>query len=159
MKTAIDFGFLNPREPSRALRRSGFTLMELLVTVMVLTIGCLVALRMQTSSIKVATLADNITAATFMAESEMERLKTLSAAEISAEGEHGPVVEKGLDRLGAPCLPGEASCVDHIFTRTVTHHPGQPTKLSHQVEITVAWFDNSGPHSVVYSGVATNLSF
>ncbi|MDR1658135.1 MAG: prepilin-type N-terminal cleavage/methylation domain-containing protein [Deltaproteobacteria bacterium] len=137
--------------------RTGFTLIELLITVAVLSIGCFAAIRMQATSLKSSNLADNITAATFLAEGEMERLKALSFVELTNETELSTVVVNKLNRLGQTCTTG--ACSNHIFTRTVNYYPSTPTTLSHQVEISVAWTDNTGPHSVLYSAAITSLSF
>jgi prepilin-type N-terminal cleavage/methylation domain-containing protein len=136
---------------------SGFTLVELLITVAVLSIGCLTAIQMQANSLRSSNLADNITVATFLAEAEMERLKALPFPKLTVEAESGESVTTGLNRLGQVCVP--PACSGHIFSRTVTYYPYTPTSRSHQVEITVNWTDNTGRHSVFYSGAITTLAF
>ena len=140
--------------------KTGFTLVELLVTVLVLTIGCLAAIQMQAASLKGTNLADNLTSATFLAEAEMERLKSLDASEMAIEAEAGTVTRTGLDRLGRSCVPvGPETCSNHMYTMTVEYFPKLPTSLSTQVDITVAWTDNNGHRTVRYSGAMTYLTF
>ncbi|MDR1656110.1 MAG: prepilin-type N-terminal cleavage/methylation domain-containing protein [Deltaproteobacteria bacterium] len=137
--------------------RWGFTLVELLVTVVVLTIGCLAAIRLQATSLKSSNLADHIMVATFLAEGEMERLKALTFPQLTVEAAKGQMVEAGLNRLGQPCRA--ELCSGHIFTRTVNYYQAIPTSLSYQVEIIIDWTDNTGPQRVLHSAAITSLSF
>jgi prepilin-type N-terminal cleavage/methylation domain-containing protein len=143
-----------------ALKR-GFTLLEVLVTVAVLSLGCLAALQMQGYSLRGSTMADNMTAATFLAEAEMERLKSLSRSDLDQEADGGTRVTGDLDRLGEVCPPAPAVCDPgvHSFTRTTRYFPETPTSLSHHVEVGVAWVDNSGGHEVILSAIVTSLTF
>ena len=140
--------------------RKGFTLVEILITMAVLSIGCLAVLRMQTASLRGGIIADNLTSATFLAEAEMERLKSLDSAQMAQEVSAGTVTVNGLDRLGRVCSPATpAECSNNIYTMPVEYFEKLPTSMSCQVDITVAWSDTTGPHSVRYSGAMTYLSF
>ncbi|MDR1085888.1 MAG: prepilin-type N-terminal cleavage/methylation domain-containing protein [Deltaproteobacteria bacterium] len=136
----------------------GFTLVEILVTVFVLAFGCLAASKMLTISLKGFSYADNITVATFLAESELERLRALTFAELTYEATHTPVVvTNNINRLGQVCTP--PGCDSFIFSRTVSFFPKTPTSFSHQIEIAVSWLDRIGRQEITYSGVVTSFSF
>jgi prepilin-type N-terminal cleavage/methylation domain-containing protein len=142
-----------------AERKRGFTLVELMITIAVLTLGILVAIQVQTSSLMGSNVADNLTAATFLAEAEMERLKSLSFSELTLETENESVTTTGLNRLGLTDCQEPAECSNYIFDRTVNYFAQVPTSLSHQVEISVTWQDSAGKHTVLYSGAISSLSF
>jgi prepilin-type N-terminal cleavage/methylation domain-containing protein len=137
----------------------GFTLIEILVTVFVLAFGCLAASKMLAISLKGFNYADNITVATFLAESEMERLRALNFADLTYEATHNSEVVTGnINRLGQVCTP--PGCGDSFnFSRTVRFYPDVPTSFSHQIEIEVSWLDRIGRQKVTYSGVVTSFSF
>jgi prepilin-type N-terminal cleavage/methylation domain-containing protein len=143
----------------RGSQKSGFTLVELLITICVLAFGCLAAIQMQSASMRGTNFSDNLTAAIFLAESELERLKALSFTKLEEEGEVGTIVQPDLNRLGEICPTAPVSCSQYPFTRTVNYFPSTPTSFSYQVEVEVTWRDNSGPHSVYYSGAVTSYVF
>jgi hypothetical protein len=134
-------------------------MVELLITILVLTLGCLAVVRLHVNALKSAHLADNITAATFLAEAELERLKSLSQATLQTESSSGTITSTGLDRLGRTCTGVGLACSNYIFNRTVSFHPRVPTTLSHQVEVVIDWRDSAGPHSVVHWAALTALAF
>jgi prepilin-type N-terminal cleavage/methylation domain-containing protein len=137
---------------------SGFTLVEVLITVVVLAVGCLAASRLLVVSLKGFNLADNMTAAVFLAEAEMERLKSLPHSKMTYDAEHTPVVvTNNLNRLGQTCTP--PNCQGYIFNRTVSYFRNAPTTFSNHVEIVVDWTDSNGPHNILYTGAITTLSF
>jgi prepilin-type N-terminal cleavage/methylation domain-containing protein len=138
--------------------RRGFTLVELIITVCVLSFGCLAVLQMQSASMRGSNLADNLTAATFLAESEMERLKSLPFTDLTLEANLGTVTTENLNRMGEVCLT-PPNCPNYHFTRTINYYSNTPTSFSHQVEIEVSWRDNTGAHSVFYSGAITSYIF
>ncbi|MDR2367398.1 MAG: hypothetical protein LBF58_04695 [Deltaproteobacteria bacterium] len=151
------FGLANPASRARPGFRGGVTLIEILISVCILSLGCLAAIQMKTTTIKSANMSDNITAATFLAEAEMERLKSLLYEELIAESEGGTVTTDKLNRLGQTC---DDTCdPGNIFSRKVAFFPGSPTVRSCQVEITIGWNDDLGSHSFLYSGAITSLSF
>ncbi|MDR2300523.1 MAG: hypothetical protein LBF38_00515 [Deltaproteobacteria bacterium] len=154
-----DFWPISPSEnrPKPGFRR-GVTLVEILISVCILTLGCLAAIQMKASTLKSANMADNITAATFLAEAELERLKSLLYEELLVESDAGTTLVNKLNRLGQTCTD-DACDASHIFSRKVDFFPGAPTNRSCQVEITIGWDDDLGTHSFLYSGAITSLSF
>jgi prepilin-type N-terminal cleavage/methylation domain-containing protein len=143
-------------KPKR-LKKSGFTLVEILITIAVLAVGCMIALQAQTSSIIGASMSDNLTAATFLAEAELERIKALSFEDLAIEAKDGTKTTTGLNRLGQTTCINE--CSNFIFSRTVKYFPKVPTSLSHHIEINVSWNDRTGNHSILYGGAISAFTF
>ena len=139
--------------------RPGFTLIEVIVTVLIISIGCLAALMLQSSSLRSNNLSDHMTVATFLAESELERLKSLPFTDLTKEiNDKGPTVTKTLNRKSEACPSGD-SCRQYPYTMTIHYYSGTPTSYSHQAEIEVDWRDNVGSHEVFYSAVFTDLEY
>jgi prepilin-type N-terminal cleavage/methylation domain-containing protein len=132
---------------------SGFTLVEVIVCVFLITIGCLTAGFLQIASLKSKITAENVTIATFLAQSEMERLKTLSHNELSRLNDYE---NDNINRLGAPC--GSGPCRGQSFKRKVKFYEGTPTPMSYHVEIDIAWRDSAGGHNILYSESLTASS-
>jgi prepilin-type N-terminal cleavage/methylation domain-containing protein len=133
----------------------GFTLVEVLVTVVVIAMGCLAALWLQSAAMRGNSQSDHLTVAGFLAESEIERLKSLDFAAATKEAEDhetAPVVQN-LNRWGEIQTDGSG-----VYTRTVRYFPKRPTSLSHQVEVEVAWRDNHGSHRLDYTAALTDCS-
>ncbi|MDR2200063.1 MAG: prepilin-type N-terminal cleavage/methylation domain-containing protein [Deltaproteobacteria bacterium] len=153
---------LKPLPPGPGAVKPGFTLVEVIITVLIISIGCLAAMVMQTNALKGNTLADNLTVATFLAESEAERLDSLSFEQLTAEVDDAAVTDgkkvKYLNRQFLKC-PNDtpADCPDYLYKMETSYFKNFPTNWSHQVEIKVDWQDNVGAHEVVYSSVFTDL--
>jgi type IV pilus assembly protein PilV len=134
---------------------AGFTLIEVLVTVVVIAVGCLAVLWMQSAAMRGHAQSDNLTLATILAETEMERLKSLSFPDLTVEAEAaGPAgsVTRQLNRLGRAEPPA-------IYTLTTRYFTKQPTTLSHQVEVSVGWRDTQGVRrNLRYTAVLTSFS-
>ena len=114
--------------------RPGFTLLEILVSVVVLAIGCLAVISMQTSTMEGGARAYNLTVASFLAESEIERLQTLSrgvARAVSPDPAHPATAY--LTRDGSACDISTASC----YKRTTTIINGAPTSQNLWVSIRI----------------------
>jgi prepilin-type N-terminal cleavage/methylation domain-containing protein len=139
--------------------RSAFTLVELLVTIVIISFGCLAMMVMHSSSIGASSFSDNMTAAVFLAETELERLKALSFPDLEGEIDVGDVTVEHLNRMGEVCPLPPAQCHAYPFTREVRFFRDTPTSFSHQVEVEVLWNDLHGSHSVVFSGVMTSYIF
>jgi hypothetical protein len=129
---------------------------------LIISIGCLAALVMQSSALKGNNLSDNLTVATFLAESELERMKSLTYEELKAEAD-GAVdykITKYLNRKSEKCTGTTAeACAAFPFTMEINFFPKFPTTHSTQTEIQVDWMDNTGKHEVFYSTVFTDLVY
>jgi type IV pilus modification protein PilV len=132
--------------------REGFTLIELLISILIVSIGMLSTIFLQTMSIRHGNQADSMTVASLLAESEIERLKTFT------EYNQVPLaVASGveyLSREGDVCVPATEKC----FARTTELTSQTPTKRSHTVKVTVSWSTNAGHDSVVYEAILTDIN-
>lgn len=137
---------------------TGFTLVEVLLAMLVVLVSCLAVLSLQVSAMRGASTANNQTTAVFLAESEIERLKSLPIEDLAAEAQanaNAPVVNI-LNKFGHDIGPNEPWLP---FTRRVSYFPKVPTSLSNQVEVEVAWVDVFGDHKIFYTTVITSFSF
>jgi hypothetical protein len=101
-----------------------------------------------------------MTVATFLAESEIERIKSLTFKELTAEIADASTVVKRLDRLGTACtFASAAECPGFPYTLTIRYFPQFPTVYSHHAEVEVTWIDKTGPHGLLYTAVLTDLTF
>jgi Tfp pilus assembly protein PilV len=133
----------------------GFTLVEHLMAVCVIAIGVLISVTMHVSSLKGKNVAANMTYATAIAETELERLKTLPFDDvIKMTNKEIP----NLNHLSQTCSTG-LDCSQHIFTLKTRFFPKNPTSFSCHVEIEVDWKDSSGPKSVIYTAIVSSTSF
>ncbi|MDR2386317.1 MAG: hypothetical protein LBE80_01865 [Deltaproteobacteria bacterium] len=153
---------ISVKRPSRFLKAlaqapGGMTLVELLLTVLILTVGCLAAMKTLTSSTTANSMASDLNLASLLAESELERIKSLSRYELFEEANNGPKVENNLDRFGRQC--DKAVCPGLRFKRTVRYYPEKVTALSTQVEVEMDWTGFTGARSLTRSTVVTFFSF
>lgn len=132
----------------------GFTLVEVLVAVMLIAFGCFAAGTMQIASLKSKDVAANAVTASFLVDSELERLKTLTINEISRLSDYE---DKNLDKIGQKCL--NSTCDGLSFDRKVRFFKGYPTALSYHLEIEVSWRDAAGPRSITHSAVLTGTAY
>ena len=135
----------------------GLTLVELMVTVVILAAGSLAALRMSAVSSASNGLAAETAIASTLAESELERIRSLGRRELEDEARAGPKTETGLDRFGLACQ--KAPCPWKRYDRTVRYGTGNVTALSTQIEVEVAWPSHLGRRRLVRGTALTWFSF
>ena len=134
----------------------GFTLIEILVTVIVIALGCLAALWLQSVAMRGHAQSDHLTAATSLAESEVERLRSLPWPDLTAEvGDHGAAgrTQIDLNRQGLVKPEGRGPWP---YIRVIRYYANQPTSLSHQVVVEVRWRDMHGSHEVASTAAITS---
>ncbi len=151
-----------PSAPPRATQNhpAGFTLIEVLVAVIVIGIGCLGASMLQSAAMRSNSQADHVTVASFLAESELERLRSLNFANIQQEA-HGGDQVLCLNRSGQSVATTGGTCTnqDYPYTRKIEFLAAAPTTRSHSVEMSISWSDAHGPHTLIYSAAITDFSF
>jgi len=122
--------------------REGFTLLEVLVAVTIFAIGILAVASMQLTSIQGNAFGNEMTTATFLAQAQLERLK--SVADVSSDLPIGITA----DPLN-PMDENENSGVSGaIYNRSWTVATG-PSADSRQVSVTVNWRSGMGSHQVI----------
>jgi Tfp pilus assembly protein PilV len=123
-----------------------------LISILIVSIGMLSTVFLQTMSIKHGNQADSMTVASLLAESEIERLKTFT------EFNQVPLaVSSGVEYLtrdGGICDPVTEKC----FTRTTSLTSKTPTMRSHTIKVTVSWSTNVGHDSVAYEAILTDIN-
>ena len=130
----------------------GFTLVEILVSVIIISLGLVSAIYLQTMSIKQGSKADYMTVASLLAESEIERLRTFVGFNEIPDAVVAGV--ENLTREGLPCGADTGAC----FARVTELTEKTPTKRSHTVKVTVSWKGAAGADSVVYEAILTDIN-
>jgi general secretion pathway protein I len=129
------------RRPVRRGSR-GFTLLEVLVALAILSVGIASVLRLMASSARAATRAQGMTQALFVAEELMEELSTLNESELQARsGESGDVAdherrlmarrERGPSALERPTEPGR-----YAYAVQVAPDPNEPGLYRVNLDVT-----------------------
>ena len=135
---------------------AGFTLLEILVSLVVLAIGCLAAISMQTSTMEGGAQAYNTTVASFLAESEIERLQSLSRGRaLAVSPDPNNPATANLTRDGSACDPAGGLC----YTRTTTILDCTPTSQNLWVSIRIDFPGRSQSQSLVYDTLIFYLDF
>ncbi|MDR1676805.1 MAG: hypothetical protein LBS44_00250 [Deltaproteobacteria bacterium] len=137
--------------------QSGMTLIELFITIFILTVGCMAAFKMLITSNTGNAMASQINVASVLAESEVERIKSLSRSQLDKESALGPKVEESLDRFGLPCSTG--SCQGQEYKRTVRYYPESVTTLTTGIEVEISWRSLSSQRNLIRSASVTYYTF
>ena len=141
---------INPR-PGRP--PAGFTLVEILVSLVVLAIGSLAALSMQTSTMENGSQAYQMTTAAFLAESEIEHLQSLTCQQVASTA--AAPINLTQDGQACPADGSRGPC----FIRTVRVAPSYPTSLSVGVSVEVRAPGPGPARSLVYDTILTYYNF
>ena len=144
----------------------GFTLVEVLVTTVVIAIGCLGVLHMQSVSMRSGSMADQSTVAAFLAESKLEALRAAPFTNLDA-GKTTTVCT----REGACCDKKRTSDCTGLNPDTNANYPkfpyeiattivsGEPTSFSKRIEIQITWNDVYGRRTLHYDAAVTDFAF
>jgi prepilin-type N-terminal cleavage/methylation domain-containing protein len=122
--------------PSRT--QDGFTLIEVLISLVVILFSFMAALTVLTSSYRSGSNAETQTMAIFLAESKLEELRHKIPDDLSTEDY--------FDRHGG----GTTVPADRFFKRTLTLKRETPSQFSHEVKVEVQW---PGGSPVVYTSI------
>ena len=114
------------------MMKPGFTLIEILISLVILAIGCLGALAMQAYTLGRGSQIHHLTIAAALAESEVERLLSLKSGELSNATYVPPQLL--IDRYGNTCAANDTSC----YTRSVALRHRHPTRWSTTISVCVA---------------------
>jgi type IV pilus assembly protein PilV len=108
----------------------GFTLIELMITLVILSIGLVALAGLQVSAIKGNTFSKRMTAAVSIANQKLEQIKDTAYANILSEAST------------------QITQSDMTFTRQVTVTNNTPLANTKTVNVTVTWSDGSTTRSV-----------
>ncbi len=108
-------------------RQSGFTLIEIMIAMFVLSVGLLGAAGVATTVINGNVFSNKITTATTLAQDKMEELKGTAYASIT---------------------PGGPETLESIYTRTWTATPDSPAAGMKAIDVTVTFPWKGATHNV-----------
>jgi type II secretory pathway pseudopilin PulG len=115
----------------------GFTLVEVMVTIGILSFEVLAVLALYTVSIKANTYARRLTSATSLAQTGVESAKNTAYANLIDK-------EKCFDRNLGELDDCVADADDVVYTRVVDITKDSPIAGMAEVGVTVSWVDSSG---------------
>lgn len=141
------------RPAVRLKTKSGFTLTEVLVSMLLLAVGCMAVISMQATGMNAGDRAAAMSVASFLAETRLEWIKTMSVGDVNQISE----AEEQLSKDGSVC-PATAQA-NACFTRTTNTVCFTPTTRSCEVSVRVQWQAADGRHSVVYDTVVSDFGF
>jgi prepilin-type N-terminal cleavage/methylation domain-containing protein len=136
---------------------SGLTLVEVLISIAILTVGCFSAISLHSISLSTSSSAFHLSEASNLAKAEIERLKSLSRSQLENESKAVTKLEAALDSRGVICPSGD--CNGTKYSRTVRYFERTPTSLSTRVEVEIRWLDSTGPKTLKQWAVVTWLTF
>lgn len=135
--------------------RPGFTMVELLIAVVLIAIGCMAVMSMLATSMTSNTAAVQENRAAVLAESQMEMLRSLDFNAV-------PTMDATEDKFAFDLVSDCQTQPPCMFKRTTTITSGHPTSRSHEISIRVEW-DWATPggkaRSLVYDGIISDYSF
>jgi type IV pilus assembly protein PilV len=108
----------------------GFTLIEIMITLVILSVGLTALAGLQVSAIKGNTFSKRMTAAVSIANQKLEQIKDTDYANILSESS------------------AQITQSNMRFTRQVTVTNNSPLANTKTVNVTVTWSDGSNSHSV-----------
>ena len=109
---------------------NGFTLIEVMLTLVILSIGILAMAQLQIAAIRGNALAQRMTTAASVAEGKIEQLKNAPFADIQAES------------------PTQVTASNLNFTREVTVTNNSPMANTKTVSVIVTWKDRLKTYTV-----------
>ena len=115
----------------------GFTLLEILIAVSIFALGILAVASMQLTSIRGNAFGNEMTTATFLAQAQLERMKSVAdVSTLATGGDANPI--DGNENSGVSAA---------IYNRSWTVAAG-PSADSRQVTVAVNWSTGLGNHNV-----------
>lgn len=113
----------------------GFTLIEIMITLVILSVGLIALAGLQITAIKANAFSKRMTAAIAVAEARIEELKDTPYANVLSESPT-PVVAASMN-----------------FTRQVTVTTNSPVPNTKTIQVTVTWTEGSQSHVVPISTI------
>lgn len=138
----------------------GFTLIEVLMAMVVLALGCMVTLGVISSSIRGNDIANAQTMSTFLAESQIEWLRSLEFNEV-------PFVDGKVENLSfqgencePDCIHDSPPCQSPVcyYKRTTFVTEGYPTSRSQEITVKLEWTSDRD-REFIYKTVISTYSF
>jgi type IV pilus assembly protein PilV len=128
----------------------GFTLIEVLIAIFVLSIGVLAVGMMQISSINGNKIAFNISEASFLAESELERLLSIPFGDVTDDNGDG---SGGLDNNTVGTADDNTTSIDGRYTILRNVADDFPENNTKTIKIIVIWDFKGNSKSLSISSI------
>jgi len=128
----------------------GFTLIEVLIAISILSIGVLAVGMMQISSIKGNKTALDISEASFLAESELERLLSIPFGDVTDDNLDG---SGGLDDNTSGTADGNTTSSDGKYTILWNVANSFPETNTQTIKVIVIWDYKGNSKSLSISGI------
>jgi type IV pilus assembly protein PilV len=139
------------REHSHArVTEKGFTILEVIVAISILTVGLLAVASMQTSSIQGNSLAAHVTEGTTLAQDKMEALLALSYDDADLDPAGNPHGETQAEKDTHP-----GYLINWDVAETDVN--GDGTNESKRIEVTTSWTDRGVQRQSVLTCLKTDL--
>jgi type IV pilus assembly protein PilV len=116
------------------VRQAGFTLIEVLVAMMIMTIGLVGVVAMQKGAYSASGFSRRATEAAVLGEDKLEQLRTIPINTATEDSDT-------IDASGVVTVDGP-------FTRTWTFE--YPTSVLLAITVTVSWTENDGTHTITF---------
>jgi type IV pilus assembly protein PilV len=113
----------------------GFTLVELMITLVILSVGLIALAGLQITAVKANAFSKRMTAAIAVAEARIEQLKDMPYANVQSES------------------PTQVVAASMNFTRQVTVTTNSPVPNTKTIQVTVTWTEGSQSHVVPISTI------
>ncbi|MBF0589479.1 MAG: prepilin-type N-terminal cleavage/methylation domain-containing protein [Magnetococcales bacterium] len=126
-------------------KESGFTLLEILIAMLIFSIGLLAMARLQMEMTRGNAASKRITTATLLAEDKIEELK--------ASG-FGTLINNTYTDPNNPVTPLGSS--GGLYTRTWTIADYEGVTTMKQITVTITWSDEMGAHTLPLTTVVSN---
>jgi type II secretion system protein I len=113
----------------------GFTLIEILITLVIFSVGIMALAGLQVTAIKANAFSKRMTAAIAVAEAKLEQIKDTPYANVQSES------------------PTQVVAAGMNFTRQVTVTANSPVPNTKTVQVMVTWTEGSQLHTVPISTI------
>lgn len=123
----------------------GFSLIELIFTVIFLTIIITGTTKLQISGVKLGNTSSNEIEALLLANQGVEVVKGLGKSSISAACSNAPCATCEIPNNALTC-DGTPESIDGLFNRTIQIEDSEPSG-GYTVTAVVEWVDSTGDHS------------
>lgn len=127
---------------NKSLSQEGFTLIELFVTMLILTIGLLGTAELTAEIMRGNFYSKNITSATLIAQTQLEAVQNKGYA--------------GATTTNFPATAATVAMGDVNFTRTTTITDSSPASNMKTISVTVSWYEaNNASRSVALQTIVS----
>jgi len=144
---------MRPSNPNNMSYQNGFTLIEVVIAIAVLTIGILALYQMQVTAIQGNATAQGLTGSSVQASDQVETLFNLPYGDVSLNDTNGNGIA-GLDNIGATA---DYSVVDGQFTVNWNVALNTPVPNTKTIRVITVWTDHGQQKRTVLNHVKASF--